>query len=298
MKKLLWGFLLLVSALAPSTQAGAASVTLGQAGAGGVSAIITPDPGEIGQPANIWIGGILNGTLYLRNGPSTWAEYRGGPLAIALTNAALPSSLQVKIVDFDISSLPGLDVYVGYGNTEASLPLSGHLAKVYTTIVPGSWTGSGYGNTPPSAGISQTATAQVTWNLISLVGNVGVYTPTGTVSATAKFGDAGCSLDPSSHIIGSGTDGLLTIDFNTTPPTYHGTGMSSWPLTLTCVVPPVGVVVTPGYTAELPFFAGSGGSSGQQEAAGVVSPDGMTIEGSATVTGTIITVNWKFTRNQ
>src|SRR5450759_5137761 len=135
MKKLLCGFLLLVSALAHSTLAGAASVVLGQAGPGGVSAIISPDIGEIGRPANIWMGGVLNGTLYLRNGPSTWAEYRGGPLPIALTSAALPSTLQVSIVNIDISSLPGLDVYVGYGSTEADLSLSGHLAKVYT--VPG-----------------------------------------------------------------------------------------------------------------------------------------------------------------
>jgi hypothetical protein len=132
MKKLLCGLLLLVSALAHSTLAGAASVVLGQAGASGVSAIISPDPGEIGRAANIWMGGVLNGTLYLRNGPSTWAEYRGGPYPIALTSAALPSTLQVSIVNIDISSLPGLDVYVGYGSTEADLSLSGHLAKVYT----------------------------------------------------------------------------------------------------------------------------------------------------------------------
>jgi hypothetical protein len=134
MKKLLCGFLLLVSALAYSTLGGAASITLDQAGAGGVSAIITPDPGEIGQPCKIWMGGVLNGTLYLRNGPSTWVQYAGGPLPVAQTCATLPSSLQVSIVDFDISSLIGLDVYVGYGSTEADLSLSGHLAKVYTTV--------------------------------------------------------------------------------------------------------------------------------------------------------------------
>src|SRR5450759_5161975 len=89
MKKLLWGLLLLVSALAHSTLAGAASVVLGQAGAGGVSAIITPDPGEIGRPATIWMGGVLNCTLFLRDGPSTWVQYLGGPLPIALTRAAL-----------------------------------------------------------------------------------------------------------------------------------------------------------------------------------------------------------------
>jgi len=136
MKKLLCGFLLLVSAWANSTPAGAASVVLGQAGPSGVSAIISPDPGEIGLPANIWMGGVLNGTLYLRDGPSptNWAVYRGGPFPIALTSAALPSSLQVSIVNIDISSLSGLDVYVGYGSTEADLSRSGHLAKVYTTI--------------------------------------------------------------------------------------------------------------------------------------------------------------------
>jgi hypothetical protein len=135
MKKLLCGFLLLVSALAHFTLAGAASTTLGQAGPGGVSAIISPDPGEIGRPANIWMGGVLNGILFLRSGPTNWVVYQGGTLPIALTSAALPSSLQVSIVNFDVSSVPGLDVYVGYGSTEADLSRSGHLAKVYTTVL-------------------------------------------------------------------------------------------------------------------------------------------------------------------
>jgi hypothetical protein len=69
--------------------------------------------------------------------------------------------------------------------------------------------------------------------------------------------------------------------------------MSLWPVTIACPNLPEPIS---GYTAELPFFAGSGGPSGLQEAAGVVSPDGMTIEGSATVSE-IITVNWKFTRD-
>ena len=134
MKKLLCGLLLLVCAWAHSTLAGAASVSLGQAGAGGVSAIITPDPAEIGRPANIWIGAVLNGSVYLRDGPSSWAAYQGGALPVALTSAALPSSLEVSIVNFDISSVPGLDIYVGYGSSVADLSLSGHLAKVYPGV--------------------------------------------------------------------------------------------------------------------------------------------------------------------
>ncbi len=169
MKKLLCGFLLLVSACVHFTLAGAASVTLGQAGPGGVSAIITPDSGESGQPAKIWMGVVWNGALYLRNGPTNWAQYQGGPLPIALTSAALPSSLQVSIVNIDISSLPGLDVYVGYGSTEADLSLSGHLAKVYT--VPGAPVAGADINLQP-----QLDTAHAVSKLVTIAGGATLIT--------------------------------------------------------------------------------------------------------------------------
>ena len=124
--------LILALAVPYSTLASAASVVLTHAGTDGVWAIIFPDSGEIGKPANIWMGAVLNDAIYLRNGSTNWAKYQGGSFPIALTGAALPSSLLVKIVDFDISSLPGLNIYVGYGRTEADLSLSGHLVKVYT----------------------------------------------------------------------------------------------------------------------------------------------------------------------
>jgi hypothetical protein len=96
--------------------------------------VITPDPEEVGRPSKVWIGGVLNGTVYLRDGPSTWVEYQGGAFPVALTSAALPPLLEVSIVSVDVSAVPGLDVYVGYGRTEADLSLSGHLAKVFTTV--------------------------------------------------------------------------------------------------------------------------------------------------------------------
>src|SRR5205823_13817038 len=44
---------------------------------------------------------------------------------------------------------------------------------------------------------------------------------------------AGGSFSPSIHAIDP-SEGSLTIDYNATPPTYHGYGTSIWGATLSC----------------------------------------------------------------
>jgi hypothetical protein len=160
---------------------------------------------------------------------------------------------------------------------------------------PPNWKGTASG-TMNSAVIVQTNTADVTWSLDSFVNNVATYRPYGTVTATISF--VGCSngrLVPASHTLDPSTDGMLTIDYNANPPTYHGAGLSTWATTLVC---DEGAI--PGYEGETDYFGGSRGAGPLGvEAAGVVSPDGVTIAGSdSRAIGSVGTQDfrWTFTR--
>lgn len=145
------------------------------------------------------------------------------------------------------------------------------------TIVEG-WTGTTSMSTD-----GMTVSAQVTWTLESTVDNVDTLRPSGTVSAVVPT----CSIaPPSAEILPS--DGVLMIDYNVDPPTYHGVGSSVWATTYTCQ----GADPFAGSVAAA-FFGGNSGTLGV-EAVGTVSSDGSTIEGSAT--NGAITFNWSFTQ--
>ena len=159
---------------------------------------------------------------------------------------------------------------------------------------PPNWIGTAKG-TFGTPDIFETATANVTWNVSSYLNNIAVYKPTGTVIATiALVGCTNGNLVPASHALDPSSDGILTIDYNANPPAYHGTGLSSWSAILVCDEGSI-----PGYEGQVDYFGGSKGSGPLGvEAAGVVSPDGSTIQGSDSRNigglGTQ-TFQWKFT---
>ncbi|HSV20952.1 MAG TPA: hypothetical protein VLR71_21245 [Casimicrobiaceae bacterium] len=164
------------------------------------------------------------------------------------------------------------------------------------TIALDTWVGT-------ATGINEfvTTVATVTWTLDSMVGNVAVYVPSGVASSTiAPIGPcASYAFDPPSHAIDIATvppyntEGSLTIDFNSTPPTYHGFAFTNWQarMTSSCAgpIPSIG---------GGPWFGGSGNPFGR-EASGFVAPDGVTIQGSASDTQVPpATFTWRFTRQQ
>ena len=163
------------------------------------------------------------------------------------------------------------------------------------TIALDTWTGT-------STGINDfvTTTAAVTWTLDSMVANVAVYKPSGTASSTvASVGGCSFAFDPPNHAIDLTapapyfTMGTLTIDFNSTPPTYHGYAFTSWFANLTSPCGPAVPNVGGG-----PWFGGSANTFGQ-EATGFVSADGVTIQGTSADTQVPpATYTWKFTRQQ
>jgi hypothetical protein len=119
-----------------STLSAHAAISLGQADDNAIIVNITPETNELGSSAKIWMGAMYGGQLYVRGLGSTstqaWTRYSSGPYEVAQNLVSLPASFSARVVDFDASSLSGLDLYVGYGTTEADLSKPGHLTKVYT----------------------------------------------------------------------------------------------------------------------------------------------------------------------
>jgi hypothetical protein len=129
-----------------------------------------------------------------------------------------------------------------------------------------------------------TYTAQVEWILdvpASTVGKRLVFRPKGSVTVSVQPGN-GCTatVSPASGLINTETDGLLTIDLSTTPPTYFGNGATFWSSTLT--------EVCPDGTFDLPFGGGPWFGGG-----GTTSPDGSEIVGTSTVGGTTFTYSFQ-----
>lgn len=116
-----------------AADAQAAVITLDTVSGSSATATLSPDPGDVGKPADIWMGAVYQGTLYIRDG-STWVRHAGGPLPVAIRGQTLAAATPVTVVEqIDFSGLPGLDIYVGYGTSEQDMLTSpGKMAKIYT----------------------------------------------------------------------------------------------------------------------------------------------------------------------
>ena len=102
-------------------------------------------------------------------------------------------------------------------------------------------------------------TAQITWVFVSSENNVSMYKSTGT--GTVAYDDDTCSY-PATSTFADGA-GILFVDFNTTPPTYHGAGTSGIvTVTVTCTFGD-GHVETHVQPVALPVFGGTKGPRGR-----------------------------------
>ena len=233
-----------------------------------------------GGTASYTVGGTvsgLTGTVVLQNNGSDNLSVSADGLftfGTALNNGA---TYTVTV----LTQPTGQTCSVGNGAGAVSGANVTNITIICINIVQDSWTGTGSSIAAPLS-----ATAQVTWTLESMTNNVAVYRPTGTASAAVT----GCSINPSSGTINPSTDGVLMVDYNVNPPAYRGTGLTQWPATWSC---PPASPVSMGVPAA--FFGGSRGTLGV-EAEGLVSPDGLTIEGSDT-NSQGATFNWRFTRD-
>lgn len=120
-------------------QAQAGSIDLAQVTSTEVTATVQPDSSDIGKKANIWMGAIYGGTLFLRNGAS-WAPYSGGAYPVAIGNTTLTASMPISVVSgYDVAQMLGLQLYLGYGATESDMLTSpGKMAQIYPAARPAS----------------------------------------------------------------------------------------------------------------------------------------------------------------
>ena len=117
----------LIGLSAPSTHAGAAAqFTASSSGATRAMQIvanITPDPADIGRPANLYLAGVKDGMLYFKEGSNgSWVPYQAGKAAtvFSATPALTPSSLLAFNGD-DLTQVLGGQIYVGYGSNEQDM---------------------------------------------------------------------------------------------------------------------------------------------------------------------------------
>ena len=166
------------------------------------------------------------------------------------------------------------------------------LVSNITVVGDDSWTGTASYKDPVNS-----ASAQITWILLSRDNNIGMYKATGVATIASDNGT--CSFPETSGSYESFGGGILFVDFNNTPPTYHGGSLAGgWPVTVTCKTSPG--TTTHVTAAALPVFGGTGGTESVEAVGSVtvpLNPDApMTIEGSGT-DGTDGVYKWKFSRN-
>jgi hypothetical protein len=248
----------------------------GGGGGGGGSAGGAPPGGTASYTVGGTVSGLTGTVVLQNNGGDNLSISANGAFTFA---AALANSASYNVTV--LTQPTGQTCSVGNGAGAVSGANVTNITIICINIVQDSWTGTGSSIAAPLS-----ATAQVTWTLESMTNNVAVYRPTGTASAAVT----GCSINPSSGTINPSTDGVLMVDYNVNPPAYRGTGLTQWPATWSC---PPGSPVSMGVPAA--FFGGSRGTLGV-EAEGLVSPDGLTIEGSDT-NSQGATFNWRFTRD-
>jgi hypothetical protein len=96
-----------------------------------VRAVIEPSGAKSGKALNVWISAVYNGVPYFYNG-SSWVAYSNGPLPVAVKGKVLAASNTLTLAKgTDLSSLPGAELYVGYGTTEEDMMSSeGKMTKV------------------------------------------------------------------------------------------------------------------------------------------------------------------------
>lgn len=99
---------------------------------GNLSATILPETGEASTPSfNVYMAANLGDVWFVRSGLN-WQEYKGGVIPVAGTFNLWQGAANIFVTDLDLSGLPGIKVYVGYGLSEADLGLPGHLSIVKT----------------------------------------------------------------------------------------------------------------------------------------------------------------------
>jgi len=103
-----------------------------------LDAVIAPATQDVGRTINIYVAAELAGQLYARRSDGSWAPL-SSPLSIYRTAVAGQShtvSVTDGSIDLSAAVLDGLNIYVGYGQSEQDMLANSKFARVYTHVVP------------------------------------------------------------------------------------------------------------------------------------------------------------------
>jgi hypothetical protein len=90
-----------------------------------VTARMTIPYADQGSAANLYIGAVVQGKVYLYTSASGWSLYSGGPFPIYKSVAALPAAQDIAaLVATNLTGLSGATLYVGYQTINADSTLN------------------------------------------------------------------------------------------------------------------------------------------------------------------------------
>ena len=118
----------LTGTLAPAS---AHNIDINQASNTSVSAIIVADEAEIGNRSQVWLGALFGGKLYFRDAANAW-RLSNGSYPPAVDDLTLgPVNAIAAVSAFDVSQLPGLELYLAYGpNAVSASATPGHIRRI------------------------------------------------------------------------------------------------------------------------------------------------------------------------
>ena len=94
--------------------------------------IYRPVAADAGRSINVYLAAILGGNLYVRDA-TTWTLWTpGSALRVFATGTAGSGMSEINVItDLDVSGLSGVQVYMGYGTSEADMLANGKFGLVH-----------------------------------------------------------------------------------------------------------------------------------------------------------------------
>ena len=86
---------------------------------------------DMGSNGVIYLGARLNDLWYFQNASGGWVSWTGGTIPTYYSGPLVDRTVSI-VQDFDVRSLLGIQVYVGYGRDELDLVQNHKYSAVYT----------------------------------------------------------------------------------------------------------------------------------------------------------------------
>jgi alpha-tubulin suppressor-like RCC1 family protein len=95
--------------------------------------IYRPAAADAGRSINVYLAAIIGGNFYVR-GATTWTLWTGDsdlPVFATVTAGSGMSEINV-ITDLDVSGIPGVPVFMGYGTSQTDMLTNGKFGLIHT----------------------------------------------------------------------------------------------------------------------------------------------------------------------